>query len=384
MDYPNYGGLSYTVGCIFIGAQLHKVSIKPQWTISDAAGNNLSPRLLELLVDVQDHGSLARSCKVTGCSYRHAWNLIRQGEAQLGLPLLNMERGKGSTLTPLAEKLVWAGHRITARLTPTLESLSSELEWELAKVLAADQEVLKVHASHGFAIEKLIEALTASGRNVERKYVGSQEAVASLSEGNCAVAGFHVPQGEFETIALQHYAPWLNPQTQRIIHIATRRQGLMVPLGNPRNIQSVADLTQPGLRFINRQPGSGTYFLLECLLQKAGIDATRISGFNQSEFTHAAVAAYVASGMADVGLGVETPSRRFKLDFIPLVTERYFLLCPQHQLASPHVQAILKILNDAAFQDLINTIPGYTALQCGAIETLQQAFPAAQFPLVAA
>lgn len=353
---------------------MHKVSIKPQWTISDASGHNVSPRLLELLADVAEHGSLARSCKVRSCSYRHAWNLIQQGESQLGTPLLNMERGKGSTLTPLAEKLVWAGHRITARLTPTLETLSSELEGELAKVMAKGKDVLKVHASHGFAIEKLIETLTARGNSVERKYVGSQESVASLAEGNCELAGFHIPRGEFEQLAFAHYAQWLDPKRSQIIHVATRRQGLMVAHGNPLDIFSVADLTKPGVRFINRQPSSGTYFLLECMLKKARIEPARISGFNQSEFTHAAVAAYVASGMADVGLGVETPSRRFKLDFIPLATERYFLLCNKEDLQSPHIQAVLEVLNDPDFQALVNELPGYSAQDCGRVESIQDAF----------
>jgi molybdate transport repressor ModE-like protein len=162
---------------------MHKVSIKPQWTISDAKGQNLAPRLLELLSEVQGHGSLSGSCKKTGASYRHAWSLIRQGEAQLGMPLLNMERGKGSTLTPLAEKLVWAGHRISARLTPMLETLASELEGEIGRLLSAGGETLRVHASHGFAVEKLIQTLALSGTRVERKYVGSIEAVASLHEG---------------------------------------------------------------------------------------------------------------------------------------------------------------------------------------------------------
>jgi len=72
---------------------MHKVSIKPQWTISDATGHNLAPRLLELLAEVQSHGSLSGSCKKTGASYRHAWSLIRQGEEQLGMALINMERG---------------------------------------------------------------------------------------------------------------------------------------------------------------------------------------------------------------------------------------------------------------------------------------------------
>lgn len=354
---------------------MHKVSIKPQWTISDAAGQNLSHRLLELLSDVQEHGSLSGACKVTGGSYRHAWNLIRQGEAQLGLPLLNMERGKGSSLTPVAEKLVWAGHRITARLTPTLESLASELEGELAKVMASEKDILKVHASHGFAVEKLIETLVAQGNNVERKYVGSQESVASLFEGNCELAGFPVPQGEFEGVALDHYAKWFSPQRSQLIHIATRRQGIMVAPGNPLDIYSVADLAKPGVRFVNRQPSSGTYFLLECFLKKAKVDPSKILGFNQSEFTHAAVAAYVASGMADAGLGVETPSRRFKLDFIPLAYERYFLLCNKENLKSPHIQAVLKVLTDPAFQKAVNDLPGYSASRCGTVETLAEAFP---------
>ena len=354
---------------------MHKVSIKPQWTISDAEGQNLSHRLLDLLSDVQEHGSLSGACKITGSSYRHAWNLIRQGEAQLGMPLLNMARGKGSSLTPVAEKLVWAGHRISARLTPMLETLSSELEWELAKVMFTEKEVLKVHASHGFAIEKLIETLVSNGKNIERKYMGSQESVASLDGGDCELAGFHVPQGEFEDIAFQHYAKWLDPKRSRIIHVATRRQGIMVAQGNPLDIFTVADLTKPGVRFVNRQPSSGTYFLLECFLKKAKIDPCRINGFNQSEFTHAAVAAYVASGMADAGLGVEPPSRRFKLDFVPLASERYFLLCNKESLNSPHLQAVLDVLNDPEFQRSVNDLPGYSAEKCGTVETLQEAFP---------
>lgn len=355
---------------------MHKVSIKPEWTISDPTGHNLSPRLLELLANVQAHGSLSGACKNAGNSYRHAWNLIRQGESQLGMQLLNMERGKGSSLTPVAEKLVWAGHRIAARLTPMLETLASELEVELGKVMSAEKDILKVHASHGFAIEKLIETLVKDGHNVERRYVGSQESTASHFEGQCELAGFHIPQGEFENIAFQHYAKWLDPQKSQIIHVATRRQGLMVAPGNPLEIYGIADLAKPGVRFINRQPSSGTYFLLECFLKKARIPSAQISGFNQSEFTHAAVAAYVASGMADAGLGVETPSRRFKLDFIPLATERYFLLCNKADLKSPHLQAVLKILNNPEFQQSVNDLAGYSAAQCGTVHTLQEAFPA--------
>ncbi|MEY5099915.1 MAG: hypothetical protein RJA36_2634 [Pseudomonadota bacterium] len=351
-----------------------KVSISPQWTISDAAGRNLSPRLLELLREVQEHGSLAAACKATGASYRHAWNLIRDGETQIGQPLLNMARGKNSTLTALGEKLVWAGRRISARLTPMLETLSSELESELGQVMHTQRTALRVHASHGFAIEKLIETLVGAGHDVERKYVGSQEAVASMHAGQCELAGFHVPMGEFERRALSHYLRWLDMRHSRLIHVATRRQGLMVARGNPLKIYDIKDLARPDVRFVNRQPSSGTRFLLEALLDQAGLRTEAIAIDHHSEFTHAAVAAYIASGMADAGLGVETPSRRFQLDFIPLANERYFLLTNESCLQTPVLQAVLSTMRSQEFRSAIDALPGYSAKNCGEIQTIQQAF----------
>ena len=80
--------------------------------------------------------------------------------------------------------------------------------------------------------------------------------------------------------------------------------------------------------------------------------------------------------MADVGFGVETPARRFKLEFLPLATERYFLLCNQSDLDKPHLQAVLKILNSDAFKFAVNQLPGYTAAHCGQVSTIADAFPA--------
>src|SRR5215475_5701585 len=192
---------------------MHKVFIKPQWTItrsgSMADGDALSPRLLTLLVQVAELGSLAAACQRHGHSYRYAWDVIRHGEAWFGAPLLRMERGRGSTLTPLAEKLVWADRRIAARLAPALDSLASELEVELRRVIAPTSRLLRVHASHGFAIEKLLSHLAAAGADVERKYTSTQEAVAAFHDGECELAGIHVPRGEFEATGWEAYANWL-------------------------------------------------------------------------------------------------------------------------------------------------------------------------------
>jgi molybdate transport repressor ModE-like protein len=353
----------------------YTVAINPQWTIAGASGQALAPKVLELLAQVAQHGSLAAACKTMGISYRHTWSLLRQAEAQLGAPLLTMARGKGSTLSPLAEKLVWAGHRIHARLTPMLETLASELEGEIGRTFSLESTALRVHASHGFAVEKLLQSLHEQGAGVDRKYVGSLEAVASLHAGSCDLAGFHIPQGAFEAQAYAHYAKWFSAKDNRIIHVATRRQGLFVAKGNPKKIYHVTDLARKGIRFINRQPSSGTRFLLECFLKKEAVQPDAIAGFEQAEFTHAAVAAYVASGMADAGFGVETPAQRFKLDFIPLCTERYFLLCKHTDLTRPALQAVLAILASDAFQSAVNGLAGYTAEKCGEVETLQKAFP---------
>ena len=347
---------------------MKRVSIKPQWTIRFPDGKTLPPRLLDLLAQVQLHGSLSAACQKGQTSYRHAWDLIRQGEAQFGAPLLQMERGRGSRLTALGEKLVWADQRIVARLAPGLESLASELETEIESVLRTEAVLLKIHASHGFAIEAFFEFLSKRGITFDRKYVSSLEAPAGLRDGACDLAGFHIPLGAQEAAALRHYRRWMDPARHVIIDLATRRQGLMVAPGNPLKIYEPGDLARHDVRFINRQRNSGTRFLLEHLLSDAGVDPDAIAGFEQGEFTHAAVAAYVASGMADAGLGVETPARHFKLDFVPLASERYFLLCHEQALLKPGVQATIEILRSAAFQASVNQLSGYSALRCGEVD----------------
>lgn len=355
---------------------MSQVSIKPHWTIGRPGGPAMPERTIALLVSVAEHGSLLQACKSMKVSYRHAWQLIRQGEVLLGAPLLRMARGKGSSLSPLADKLVWADRRIAARLSPMLDSLASELQAEIDRVLTTTPAPLRIHASHGFAIEALHDALGRAGIVTELRYCGSTEAVASMKLGGCEIAGFHVPVGAFEAEAVAHYARWLIPGSQKLISIATRRVGLMVAKGDAKKIYGVGDLARPDVRFINRQSGSGTRFLLDLLLRKHGVDPAQVRGYEQCEMTHAAVAAYVASGMADVGLGVETPARQFKLDFVPIETERYFLLCATRSFDLPAVRELLSIVRGTNFKSLVNQLPGYQADEStGSVTDLGLAFP---------
>ena len=357
---------------------MKQISIRPVWTLQDDRRPPLPARLIELLVQIQATGSLRAACARLGLSYRHGWDLIRQGEAHFGSPLLQMTRGRGSTLTTLGEKLVWADHRIAARLGPVLDSLASELAGEISRVLGDDLPVrpagLCLHASHGFAIELLVDRLGRSGLEIERRYGSSLSAAAALHEHRCDAAGLHIPLGPTQGAALARHARFLTAPDLHLIDIATRRQGLMIAPGNPKKIYELADLLRPEVRFVNRQSDSGTRFLLEDLLQRAGIDPGRIPGFEQGEATHAAVAACVASGLADVGLGLETPARQFRLDFLPLARERYFLLCHAATLDTPAMQAVLTELRSAEFQRDVNALAGYAADGTGQALPLHDAF----------
>jgi molybdate transport repressor ModE-like protein len=360
---------------------VYRVGITPTWTIRrEGVASPLGARVVELLVGVDELGSLAAACTAQGVSYRHAWQLLREGEALFGQPLLRMTRGKGSQLTPLGERLVWAQRRVQARLAPVLDSLASEVGAELEKLLAAGESRLRIHASHGFAVQALHEGLAREGVAHELRYCGGAEALAALAAGQCDVAGFHVPLGRFEPTVLAHYRPWLAARSLRLVALATRRQGLMVAPGNPLRIDGVADLARPEVRFINRQPGSGTRVLLDLLLAEAGIAPAQLRGYEQAEFTHAAVAAFVASGMADAGLGVEVPARRFKLEFLPLEQERYFLLADERTLAAEPLQPLLALLASEAFRAEVDRLPGYRARDTGQVFTLDEAFAAPVAP----
>lgn len=353
---------------------MFKLSIKPQWQLARGDARHLLPRVVELLVGIDETGTLVGACERMNLSYRYAWGILQEGHQAFGVPLVESRRGRGAVLTPLGEKLVWADRRIAARLSPVLDSLASELEVELERALSDAQGILRLQASHGFAVELLRDRFARQQIPLDLKYRSSTEALAALSTGGCDLAGFHVPLGEFQREALQPYSPWLQP-THRLVLLATRRQGLMVAPGNPKRVRGLADLVRGDVRFVNRQAGSGTRMLLDLLLRKEQLQGQHIEGYDTSEYTHAAVAAFVASGMADAGFGVETPAKRFGLEFLPLASERYFFACNADFLSSTTMTRVLASLRSPELKAAINALAGYDGMQAGTVMTVGEAFP---------
>lgn len=356
-----------------------KLSIKPQWLLHKAGTSQPLSRLLELLRAVEEERSITGAAVRLDVSYRHAWGMIRRASREFGAPLVDMSRGRRAALTALAQRLVAADRRIDARIAPLLDSLASEVEAQIERARIGERAVLTIHASHGYAIELLRTFLTRRNTSIELRYRGSMEALASLAGGSCELAGFHAPTGDLEGAVLAFYAQWLDPVRQRLVQLCTRRQGIMTAAGNPKAIQALADLATPGVRFVNRQFGSGTRILLELLLERDGLDGTQIAGYGTGEFTHSGVAACIASGLADAGFGVETAARQFNLDFIPLVSERYFLACDEQALETPIVKRIREIVLSKQFRAEAGALAGVDVMQAGGILTLKQAFPGFSF-----
>src|SRR5262245_41518871 len=358
-----------------------KVDLATVWLFGKAGGREVELPLLALLEGIHRTGKLTLAARSAGISQRHAWNLIEKWAEFFGAPLVTIERGRGTQLSALGAKLLWTSKRAQARLEPEFENLAAELAGSLNSGDAA-APVLRIHASHDFCLGKLRElADRTRSMSVDLRYHGSAESLASLRRGACDVAGFHIADGPFGRNAAKLYAEALWPAIHRLVRIATRRQGLIVGRDNPKSISSVADLAQPGMRFINRQRDSGTRLLLDEMLEKARVDPDRIEGYENEEHTHAAVAAHVASGLADAGLGIEAAAAHFKLGFVPIASEHYFFAAHKDVLERREGKLLIGLLRGDAFHDTVTAYHGPRAHRTGEIAPIEETPPWNAWPV---
>ena len=354
----------------------------------DAAqrGATLSNPLVDLLRTLRDSGSISAAARALGGSYRHTRGALKHWEDVLGAPLVVWAKGQPARLTPLAERLLWAETRARTRLTPHIEALRSELERVLTLAFDGTHEVLTIYASHDLALPLLRDQADAHGLHIDLRFAGSTDALQALAHGRCDVAGFHVPLfGAGQPPAVASTMPTfaralkglLKPGRHKLIACHRRTQGLIVAHGNPHHLHGMADLARAGLRFINRQPGSGTRLLTEHLLAEAGIVPERLSGFHgPCEDTHVAVAAAVASGVADVGVGIAAAAAQFNLGFVPLSDEAYYLVCLKDALERPAIVRLRELLASAAWAGAVRSLAGCAvADDAGAVLALTQALP---------
>jgi putative molybdopterin biosynthesis protein len=242
-----------------------------------------------------------------------------------------------------------------------------ETEAELLVGKEAIENSVVVIGSHDLALDFLANWVRRedSSLNLSSNHVGSLEGIVALKKGYAHMAGSHLLDPATGEYNIPYIHKYLSGVGVKVIHLAYRQQGFILPQGNPQGIRALSDLARDNIRFINRQRGSGTRVLLDYLLEREGIDTARIKGYGEEEITHLGVAVAIESGRADVGLGIYGAAKALGLDFVPLEQEQYDLIIPQAFFDDPPVQKVIGVLRSEEFRAQIEALGGYDPSRMG-------------------
>lgn len=303
------------------------------------------------------------------------------------LEILRLLMAAPATLTQLGRRMghsaAWVSHHLSAlegaRLVQAYETrvvgratekyyraVSGGLLVEQLVLPKTRLPVIVFSGSHDPALQAVADRISR-GRQFLSLYVGSLNGLTNLRQGICHLSGIHLldQSGEYNRPFARHF---FADREIELVTLAFRTQGLMVPPGNPKSLAVVEDLARTGIRFINRNKGSGTRLWLEAELHAAGIDARRIRGFDQQVSTHNQAAKCVKTGRADVALGLQAAAHRFGLDFVPLFEERYDLvLAPE---AEKILAPMLDYIQTGAFRSSLAAMTGYNTAHSGELTRL--------------
>src|ERR1700744_5730025 len=228
------------------------IEIETVWRFRKEGSPQTIVVMLGILNEIRKTGKLTSAASHAQLSYRHVWNLGEQWSEFFGVPLVETQRGKGTTLTECGKSVVWAGKPTQARLGPQLENLAQELATEIKPFLRHGPAVIRVHASHGFAVPKLRELLDQTpGIAIDLRYVSNQNSLVSLAQGACDLSGVHLPRGELREENVEACKQWLDSD-YRVIHFGTRDMGFIIKRGKPLAIRSIRDIADHKARFVNR------------------------------------------------------------------------------------------------------------------------------------
>ncbi len=345
----------------------------------EQCGAEVRNALFELLTAVAEGGSIRDAASRLNTSYRYVWDSLRKWETTLGEPLVIWSQGRKARLTEFAEKLAWAERRARIRMQPHIEALRADLDRVLIDARDERHLLLNVRASHDLALPLLQQhAAGVANLHLNIGFQGSVDALRALNDQQCLVAGFHVPalSGKAPVFA-GALKPWLKPKVHRLIACSRRMQGLMVRKEHAALVHEFPDLVRQRMRFVNRQPGSGTRMLVEHLVRQHDLEPGSVFGTAEHiENTHVAVALCIASGVVDAGVGIEAAAVQFGLHFVPLVEESYFLACLESSIQLPAVRQLREILAAPRWRAILAELPGYRpAAASGSVLMVEDVLP---------
>lgn len=240
---------------------------------------------------------------------------------------------------------------------------------ELLRSRRAVENTIVSIGSHDMTLDVLADQLQRAypGLRLSSAHVGSMGGLLALQRGEAHFAGSHLLDEDTGEYNHGYIRRMLLEQGIHVVLLGfvNRTQGLMVPKHNPKGLHDLEDLLREDVVFVNRQRGAGTRVLLDYELKRRGLDPRRIQGYDRQEYTHLAVAAAVASGAADCGLGILAAARALNLDFLPLFDERYDLVIPSEHYESALLQPLLATIRNPAFAQAVQALGGYGVDQMG-------------------
>lgn len=285
--------------------------------------------------------------------------LGRVGDKLLAAPLsrgagviTSLVQADGLALIPSGTQGIEAGEKVQVHLYRS----RSEIEKTILAI-----------GSHDLTLDLMAQFLAEHDRRLASANVGSQGGLIALRRAEAHIAGSHLldtESGEYNISYIRQYMPNI---PVKVVALVGREQGLIIRRGNPKGIKSLEDLAQLKVQFVNRQRGAGTRVLLDYHLNLMAIPPISIVGYSQEEYTHLGVAAAVASGRADCGLGIAAAAQALDLDFIPLFDERYDLVIPKAHAGSDLLAPLFGLLDDSDFRKAVSQLMGYDVSVMGTI-----------------
>jgi putative molybdopterin biosynthesis protein len=347
------------------------VELDLRWRLGRREAIPFDDTLFALLEGIDESESLQSAARRAGLSYRHAWGLLNGWAKALGRPLATLERGRGTRLTTLGARLLSLREQTNALLGPELSRIAADLSTTLGETDAGVTRRLRIHASHDLALRSASERLAdAHGFDIDLTVLGSHDSLESLARRRCDVAGFHTgPDTSLEAILGEAFPKGI-PEPILAYRLFQREQGLITSSGVRPSAQTLADLAKTGVRFINRQRGSGTRTLFDRLLGDAGLRPSDVRGYHDEEFTHLAVAATIAGGGADAGFGIRAAAAQFGLGFTPLAIETYYLACREARSRDDPIPRLISFLRSEEFRSICSSLPGYDATDAGRFQRI--------------
>lgn len=231
------------------------------------------------------------------------------------------------------------------------------------------KNTLVVIGSHDPLLDELADMMHRDSKELymSSSHVGSMGGIMAVRRGEAHMAGCHLLDPETGVYNIAFMKRYFPNGGIRLIRCVGRQQGLMVQKGNPLGLENFSDIAREGVRYVNRQKGSGTRILTDYLCKKEDIDTEKIYGYEREELTHTSVAAQIAADSADAGMGIYSAAKLYDLEFIPVCIEEYDLIIPDSAWETPMVQQLLETLKSEEFKEKLQMLGGYTLEKTGEV-----------------